>query len=80
MQALGLGRLGFLLVVNLFFLFLGCIMDAIPAMLIFFPVLLPIAKDLHIDRVIVSEGDDSGNKTTRIDRHDRPWNLRYLLP
>src|SRR5574341_640540 len=50
-QALGLGRLGFLLVVNIFFLFLGCIMDAIPAMLIFFPVLLPVAKSLGIDPI-----------------------------
>jgi tripartite ATP-independent transporter DctM subunit len=50
-QALGLGSVGFLLVVNLFFLFLGCIMDAIPAMLIFFPVLLPVAKGLGIDPI-----------------------------
>jgi len=50
-QVLGLGRFGFLLVVNIFFLFLGCIMDAIPAMLIFFPVLLPVAKGLGIDPI-----------------------------
>lgn len=50
-QSLGLGRLGFLLVVNVFFLFLGCIMDAVPAMLIFFPVLLPVARDLGIDPI-----------------------------
>ena len=50
-QALGLGRPGFLLVVNIFFLFLGCIMDAVPAMLIFFPVLLPVAKELTIDPI-----------------------------
>ncbi len=49
--ALGLGWGGFLLVVNIFFLFLGCIMDAVPAMLIFFPVLLPVAKDLGIDPI-----------------------------
>ena len=48
-RSLGLGWAGFLLVANVFFLFLGCIMDAIPAMLIFFPVLLPVAKDLGID-------------------------------
>ena len=51
MQSLGLGRMGFLLVVNVFFLFLGCIMDAVPAMLIFFPVLLPVAKSLEIDPI-----------------------------
>jgi tripartite ATP-independent transporter DctM subunit len=50
-QSLGLGWAGFLLVVNLFFLFLGCIMDAVPAMLIFFPVLLPIAKSLGVDPI-----------------------------
>lgn len=50
-QALGLGPRGFLLVVNLFFLFLGCLMDAVPAMLIFFPVLLPVAKGLGIDPI-----------------------------
>jgi tripartite ATP-independent transporter DctM subunit len=50
-QALGLGWFGFLLVANLFFLFLGCIMDAVPAMLIFFPVLLPVSKTLGIDPI-----------------------------
>jgi tripartite ATP-independent transporter DctM subunit len=50
-QSLGLGWVGFLLVANLFFLFLGCIMDAVPAMLIFFPVLLPVAKGLGIDPI-----------------------------
>ena len=47
--SLDLGWAGFLLLVNLFFLFLGCIMDAIPAMLIFFPILHPIATRLGID-------------------------------
>jgi tripartite ATP-independent transporter DctM subunit len=50
-QSLGLGPTGFLLIVNIFFLFLGCIMDAVPAMLIFFPVLLPVAKGLAIDPI-----------------------------
>jgi tripartite ATP-independent transporter DctM subunit len=50
-QAMGLGRVGFLVMVNVFFLFLGCIMDAIPAMLIFFPVLLPVARGLEIDPI-----------------------------
>lgn len=39
----------FLLLINIFFLFLGMIMDAIPAMLIFVPLLLPIAIKLGID-------------------------------
>lgn len=50
-QGLGLGQAGFLLAVNIFFLFLGSIMDAVPAMLIFFPVLLPVAKGLGIDPI-----------------------------
>lgn len=41
----------FLLIVNVFFLFLGMIMDAIPAMTIFVPVLLPIATSLGIDPI-----------------------------
>jgi tripartite ATP-independent transporter DctM subunit len=39
----------FLFFVNIFFLFLGMIMDAVPAMLIFFPMLLPIATNLGLD-------------------------------
>lgn len=39
----------FLFLVNIFFLFLGMIMDAVPAMLIFCPILLPIATTLGID-------------------------------
>ncbi len=46
-----LTRWQFLLVVNIFFLFMGCIIDAIPVMLIFFPVLLPAALNLGIDPV-----------------------------
>jgi tripartite ATP-independent transporter DctM subunit len=48
-EDMGLGRIGFLLFVNLFFLLMGAILDAIPVMLIFFPVLLPIAVGLGID-------------------------------
>ena len=39
----------FLFFVNIFFLFLGMIMDAVPAMLIFCPMLLPIATNLGLD-------------------------------
>lgn len=39
----------FLFLANLFFLFMGCILDAVPVMLIFFPVLLPAAIQLGID-------------------------------
>jgi tripartite ATP-independent transporter DctM subunit len=41
----------FLIAVNIFYLFMGCIIDAIPVMLIFFPVLLPVAVGLGIDPV-----------------------------
>ena len=40
----------FLILINIFFLFLGMIMDAVPAMLIFCPMLLPIAARLGIDQ------------------------------
>ncbi len=48
-QRLDLGRNGFLALTMVFFLVMGCILDAIPVMLIFFPVLLPIAINLGID-------------------------------
>lgn len=41
----------FMLIVNVWFLLMGMIMDAIPAMTIFVPVLLPIAEGLGIDPV-----------------------------
>lgn len=48
-ETLNLGRNGFLIFTTIFFLLLGAILDAIPVMLIFFPVLLPIALGLGID-------------------------------
>lgn len=41
----------FLHIVNIWFLLMGMIMDAIPAMTIFVPVLLPIATSLSIDPI-----------------------------
>jgi tripartite ATP-independent transporter DctM subunit len=46
-----LDKYAFLLVVNVFFLIWGCLMDAIPGMLIFFPVLLPVAIKLGINPI-----------------------------
>ena len=46
-----LNKYTFLLVVNVFFLIWGCLMDAIPGMLIFVPVLLPVAIKLGIDPI-----------------------------
>jgi tripartite ATP-independent transporter DctM subunit len=39
----------FLLFSTIFFLLMGCVLDAVPVMLIFFPVLLPIAVSLGVD-------------------------------
>ena len=41
----------FLLLVNIFLLLIGMVMDALPAMLIFVPVLLPISMELGIDPI-----------------------------
>lgn len=41
----------FLLLINVWFLLMGMIMDAIPAMTIFVPVLLPIAQSMGIDPI-----------------------------
>ena len=48
-EALSLGKFGFLAFTTVFFLLMGCILDAVPVMLLFFPVLLPIAIQLGID-------------------------------
>lgn len=49
MAMLHLNKFQFLILTNLFFLFMGCIIDAVPVMLIFFPVLLPLAIQLGIE-------------------------------
>jgi len=46
---LHLNKFQFLVLTNLFFLFMGCILDAVPVMLIFFPVLLPVALQLGVN-------------------------------
>ncbi|TCK92716.1 tripartite ATP-independent transporter DctM subunit [Natranaerovirga hydrolytica] len=47
------GRLVFLLIVVLFFLFIGTFMDAVPAMILFVPIVLPSAVALGISPVIL---------------------------
>jgi tripartite ATP-independent transporter DctM subunit len=47
--SVNMNRNVFLLFTTIFFLLMGCILDAVPVMLIFFPVLLPIAVGLGID-------------------------------
>jgi tripartite ATP-independent transporter DctM subunit len=48
---MNMGKYTFLALSMVFFLFMGCLIDAIPIMLIFFPVLLPVAVSLGIDQV-----------------------------
>lgn len=47
------GRLVFLLVVVLFFMFVGTFMDAVPAMILFVPIILPSATALGISPIIL---------------------------
>jgi len=48
-ESLNMGKNLFLLFTTIFFLLMGCILDAVPVMLIFFPVLLPIATNLGVN-------------------------------
>jgi tripartite ATP-independent transporter DctM subunit len=48
-EALQMGKNLFLVFTTIFFLLMGCILDAVPVILIFFPVLLPVAINLGID-------------------------------
>lgn len=50
-ESLHLAPWMFLLLVNIFLLLIGMIMDAIPAITIFMPVLMPIAISLNIDPI-----------------------------
>lgn len=47
------GRLVFLLVVVAFFMFVGTFMDAVPAMILFVPIILPAATSLQISPIIL---------------------------
>jgi tripartite ATP-independent transporter DctM subunit len=42
-------RFVFLLLVNLFFLLVGCVLDTVPAILIFTPIFMPAATSLGVD-------------------------------
>lgn len=50
---LAAGKLVFLIVVVLFFLFVGTFMDAVPAMILFVPIILPSATSLGISPIIL---------------------------
>jgi len=47
------GKLVFLFVVVLFFMFVGTFMDAVPAMILFVPIILPSAAALEISPIIL---------------------------
>ena len=49
--AMNFSKVQFLLMVNVLFLVLGCFMDISVLLLVFVPILLPIANALHIDLV-----------------------------
>jgi tripartite ATP-independent transporter DctM subunit len=49
--ALDVGPVAFLLLAMVFFLIVGMPMDAVPAILIFLPILLPVAENLGIDPI-----------------------------
>jgi len=49
--SLGLGPLSFLLVVNLVFLVLGCLLDTTTLLLVLVPLLLPVARAVGVDLV-----------------------------
>ena len=50
-ESLHLGQLGFLLLVNVVFLVLGCFLDVSVMLLVFVPMLIPAARALGIDLV-----------------------------
>ena len=50
-DSLHLGQIGFLLLVNVLFLLLGCFLDVSVLLLVFVPMLLPAAKLLGVDLV-----------------------------
>ena len=49
--ALGGGRILFLLLINLCFLFLGAVLEGVPALIMTVPILLPLASQFGIDPV-----------------------------
>lgn len=49
--SLNLGPVGFLLLSMVFFLIVGMVLDAVPAILIFLPILLPVAIEVGVDPI-----------------------------
>lgn len=51
LQALGVGPMTFLLMVNVLLLLIGCVLDPLSAILLLTPLLIPVVKALGIDTV-----------------------------
>jgi tripartite ATP-independent transporter DctM subunit len=51
LEELQVGPVAFVLVAMVFFLVVGMILDAVPAILIFLPIMLPVATDLGVDPI-----------------------------
>lgn len=49
--SMNLGPIGFLLLSMVFFLIVGMVLDAVPAILIFLPILLPVAIEVGVDPI-----------------------------
>lgn len=50
-NSMSIGPVVFLMLAMLFFLMVGTVLDAIPAILIFLPILMPVALDLGVDPI-----------------------------
>jgi C4-dicarboxylate transporter DctM subunit len=50
-HSLGGGKILFLLIINIAFLFLGAVLEGVPALIMTVPILLPIATQLGIDPI-----------------------------
>jgi C4-dicarboxylate transporter DctM subunit len=51
MDGLSLGRFGVLMAINAFLLLVGCVMDLVPALLLFAPILFPVAAAAGVDPI-----------------------------
>ena len=50
-EAMDLGKVAVLLSINVFLLFVGMVMDLVPALILFAPILLPVAQAVGVDPI-----------------------------
>lgn len=50
-SAMAFGKIVVLLVINLFLMFVGMVMDLVPALILFAPILLPVAQEAGMDPI-----------------------------